>query len=267
MLRNVFLKSLRDQEKSLLWWAVGILSYVGLIMAFYPTVQSSAGQLQAYLDIMPEGFKAAFLGEVTDLTSPVGFVSGYVTALIAPILFLIYAIGVGSDAIAGEEDRGTLDLLLANPVGRVKVYLQKFATMTVATTVLAVTYWVVLAASAAVVGMDISQSALVAATVGVILFSVCLGALALAVGAATGSKGTGTGVAFGVVLVSYVLNSFGPMVGWLEPYRKVSLFYLYTGVDPLVHGLVPAHVAVFVALTAVFVAAGAYLFDRRDLAV
>ena len=35
-----------------------------------------------------------------------------------PLLLLIAAIGAGAGAIAGEEERGTLDLLLSLPVSR-----------------------------------------------------------------------------------------------------------------------------------------------------
>ena len=35
-----------------------------------------------------------------------------------PLLLLVYAIGAGSRAIAGEEESGTLDLLLAHPLSR-----------------------------------------------------------------------------------------------------------------------------------------------------
>ncbi|MHB0878487.1 MAG: ABC transporter permease subunit, partial [Anaerolineae bacterium] len=192
MLRNVFLKSLRDQGKALLWWSIGIGGYVLFMMAFYPTIQASAELMKSYLDALPEAFLAAFMGEFTDLGSPAGFLSAYLFSMIAPLLFLIYSVGVGSDAIAGEEDRGTLDLLLANPVSRSKVLLQKFATIAAATTVLAVVYWVTMVAGAAMVSMDVSYLGLLAVTVSTILLALCLGALSLAVGAASGNKGLGT---------------------------------------------------------------------------
>ena len=53
----------------------------------------------------------------------------------------------------------------------------------------------------------------------------------------------------------------------LEPYRKVSPFYYYSGADPLSNGLDPGHVAVLVGITMVLLAMGVFAFRRRDLAV
>ena len=36
----------------------------------------------------------------------------------APLILLIFAVGAGADAVAGEEERGALDLLLAHPLRR-----------------------------------------------------------------------------------------------------------------------------------------------------
>lgn len=267
MLRNVWLRSLRDQRNSLFWWAIGISSYVAFCFAFYPSMVASAEQMNAYLEAMPEAFVAVFMGEYTDMASPAGFMSTYISSLFVPMLFLFYAIGAGSDAIAGEEARGTLDLLLANPVSRRSVLVHKSIALIVAVAVLTVMLWLVLVASAYAVGMSVSYWGLLAVSLGNFLLVVCLGALALGVASATGSKGLGTGLATGVAAVSYLVNAFAPSLDWLRPYREVSLFYLYTGRDPLVNGLHPASVAVFLVLTVVFLAGGSYFFERRDLAV
>ena len=44
-----------------------------------------------------------------------------------PLLLMIAAIGAGAGAIAGEEERGTLELLLANPLSRRRLVLEKTA--------------------------------------------------------------------------------------------------------------------------------------------
>jgi ABC-2 type transport system permease protein len=38
-----------------------------------------------------------------------------------PLLLIIYSVAAGASAIAGEEDRRTLDLLLASPVSHTRV--------------------------------------------------------------------------------------------------------------------------------------------------
>jgi ABC-2 type transport system permease protein len=47
------------------------------------------------------------------------------------ILFLVFAIGAGARAIAGEEEGRTLDLLLSTPIRRRQVLLGKWVAMAV----------------------------------------------------------------------------------------------------------------------------------------
>lgn len=48
-------------------------------------------------------------------------------AFVVPLVLLAYAIVEGTGAIVGEEERGTLDLLLSNPLTRRRVVVEKFA--------------------------------------------------------------------------------------------------------------------------------------------
>ena len=41
MLRNVFLKTLRDARRALVWWILGLVGFVALIVAVYPTVRDN----------------------------------------------------------------------------------------------------------------------------------------------------------------------------------------------------------------------------------
>ena len=41
MLRNVFLKSLRDQRKSLIFWGLGIAALTLVTILFYPAVKDA----------------------------------------------------------------------------------------------------------------------------------------------------------------------------------------------------------------------------------
>ena len=152
MLRNVLLKSLRDARRALMWWSIGLILLALMMMAFYPSIRESAEELEGYVEALSPEVMALFAGEFTDITSPEGFLNSQLYFLMLPMLFLIFAISYGSGATAGEEDKGTLDLLLANPVTRAQVVLEKFAAMVLAALVLAVAFWAALA-----IGADIGR--------------------------------------------------------------------------------------------------------------
>ena len=266
MLRNVLLKSLRDQRRALMWWGIGLVALTTITMLFYPSFRD-APEFNELYDQMPEALAKAFAGEFSDFTSPEGFLNSQLFFFALPVLFLVYAVSFGSSAIAGEEARGTLGLLLSNPVARWQVVAQKFGAMAIATLTLAVFLWVGLAIGAVAVGMEISFIRMAGATLSAALLGLTFGALALALGCIRSNRGLSIGVASALGTGAYFLNALAPLVEALEPSRKLSPFYYYIGADPLTNGLDLGHVAVLIGLAGVLLAVALVTFNRRDLAV
>ncbi|MGH2664010.1 MAG: hypothetical protein ACRDH8_14670 [Actinomycetota bacterium] len=46
MLRNVFLKTLRDRARSLLGWSVGVVMFTAAVVSTWPSVRDSAADLR-----------------------------------------------------------------------------------------------------------------------------------------------------------------------------------------------------------------------------
>lgn len=265
MLRNVFAKTLRDESHPLLWWTIGIIVLTLYLLLFYPTVRDtpSYGEL---LKAMPDSLKSLF-SLTEDPTTPAGYIKAEFLSLLAPLIFMINAIAQGAHAISGEEEDGTLDLLLANPIPRAKVVIEKFYAICVVVGVLGLLMWLLLWLGGAIVHMHIGAYHLAAATLDVMLLGLFFGALALFVGCATGKHGLSIGISVALAIASYVWHSTAAIVASLKPWRIVSPFYHYIAGEPLSRGFDAGHAAVFVAGTLLFVALAIVSFDRRDLAV
>jgi len=266
VLRNVFLKTLRDQRVSFFWWSAGVIALCLFVVAYYPSVTRTPG-LTEFFEEAPDWVKA-FVGEsIEDYTSPAGYLHGELFYMMAPILFLIFAISRGSGAIAGEEGKGTLDLLLANPLPRWRVVLEKAASMAAATFCLGVVFWGALAAGASAVGMDIGLGPLASAVLSCVLTALLFGALALALGCLTGSRGRAVGVAAAMAVATFFLNSLGNVVSGLRLWRKLSPFYYYVEAQPLKNGLNGVHALVLLSAALALVALSVVFFQRRDVLV
>ena len=265
MLNSVLLKTLRDQRRTFLWWSAGLSAVNALIIILYPSVED-VSELDAIMESMPEALARLFMGDVVNLTSPEGYLNSQLFILVLPLLFLVFTIGRGSGAIAGEEERGTLDLLLSLPVRRSQVVLEKFVAMVVATLALGLVSWLSMAAAALAVGMEIDFVRLGEVTMSCTLLGLAFGAMALALGCAKGSRGLCLGVTSALAIAAYFLNALAPIAESLEPAQKLSPFYLYIGADPLTSGLNFVHAGVLTGLTTAFLAIGVVLFGRRDLA-
>lgn len=265
---SIFLKALRDQRRSLVGWSLGVLVYVLAICAVYPSFRGSASAFDDYLERLPEAFRNLFLAEGVDITSPVGFLNAELFSFMMPLLLLVFAIGAGARAIAGEEERGTLDLLLSYPVVRWRLVLEKFAAFTVAVVLLALVLFLSALAGRGIAGMDevgIGVLAEGAALLGLLAWT--FGTLAFAVSSVTGRRALGAAVAGVLAAVSYLLNVLGPLIEGGMALRRASLIYYAGGSQPLIAGLTWSAIAVFVSATAVLLVASVLLFARHDVRV
>ncbi len=266
MLRNVFLKTLRDARRAVAWWSLGLAGTAALIVSVYPTIRDNRQLTQAVEDY-PEALKAFFaFGGEFDYQSGAGYLGSELFSFMAPLLLLIAAIGAGARAVAGEEEQGTLDLLLANPLSRRRLALEKLGALAAELAILSLALWLSLLASAAAAGMEISAANLAAATASAALLALAFGAIALLAGAASGRRGLAIGLAAAAAVAAYLVSSLAPLVDFLRPLRQASPFYHYVASDPLRHGLALDHAGFLLLLSAAAAALAPLALEHRDLA-
>ena len=267
MLSNVFFKTLRDQRRSLAWWGLGLALLAVMMLAFFPSIEGNE-ELLKLAEVYPEELMALFgFSDIGQMTTAVGFLNAELFGFMAPLLLLIFAILLGSGAIAGEEGRGTLEILLSEPIRRGRLVFEKFAGMVAATVTLSLALLVVLLVGAPVAGMDIGLMRLVEATASMTLLGLTFGGLAFALGCIIGSRGVAAGIAGGVAVITYLANNLRAIVDFIDPAKWLSPFFYYIDADPLANGLNLAHAGVLVLAIAALAAAAYIGLERRDLSL
>ena len=267
MLSGVFLKTLRDQRRSLAWWSLGTGILVAVMVGFYPTIEGIEG-LQELVDQYPDSLTAMFgASDMAGFSTPAGYLNAELFGFMVPMLMAVFAIGRGSGAIAGEERAGTMELLLSQPISRSRVVLEKYASMAASVLALSAVIWVVLVLGALAVGMDIGVVRLAEMCISVALLGLAFGGVAFAVGSATGRQGQSMAAAASVVAAGWVLNTLSLLADVLEPARWLSLMHYYNGDAPLVNGLNWAYAGVLLAVALVCLGVAHAGFVRRDIRV
>jgi ABC-2 type transport system permease protein len=171
VLRNVFAKTLRDQRRSLGWWSLGLVAVVAVYVLPYRQFLDS-GMLDNNTD-------TPIYQALGYDNSPAGYLQGTLFALLGPLLVVMMAVAAGARAVAGDEEAGALDLLLAHPVSRTQLVLERFG-------------------------------ALAAASLGLVLLALGIGTVALAAGAASGHRGLTLGVTAAVAVAAYLAHTVAP---------------------------------------------------------
>jgi len=258
-------RTLRDQRRALTGWAIGVVALVLLYSSFYPSIKANAATFEEYFEKMPEAFRT-MIGGAGSFTSPVGYIQTEFFSLMGPLLLMILAIGAGARALAGEEEARTLDLLLANPISRRRVALEKLWALVATTAGVGATLGIAIALIGPPFGLRVGLANLAATVLSTILLAIVFGAVALAVGGWRGRRAPAIAVPVSAAVLTYVLWVLAPSVEGIRGLRLLSPFYHYIANDPLRRGLDLKHAAVLVAIAAVAVVLALAAFDRRDLA-
>lgn len=264
MVPSVVVKVLHDQWRAVAIWTVLSGMFAAFYLSLYPSI-GAVEEMRRLLEAMPPALRALFAAEGVDIGTPAGYLNVELFTFVVPLLVLAVALTAAGAATAGEEERGTLELLLANPVRRWRIVVEKFAALAIVTAAVVAGIWVALALTAALADIDLALDRVAAALASAGLLGLGVGTLAMALGALTGSRMLSIGIALVASVAGFFVNALGPLVEWLDDWRWVSPHYHYIGYDPLANGLDLTHAAVLALLSLAFLAVAVVAFERRDL--
>jgi ABC-2 type transport system permease protein len=268
MNRPLLLQTWRAQRAKLLAVVVALAAW-GFCM---PVIYAAYGaQFQHIVDsgLIPR--------QMTDLLSDIGggniFSLGGAIALgfihpIAVALICVFAIGFAASAVAGERQRGTLEVLLARPVSRRRLILTLYAATTgfIAISLAAFIFGTAVAAGLWGVARELDPVALGALWLNGVLMFAAFGAVCLAASASFDRLTPALGIGLGYLLASYfvdVLGSLWPDARGLQP---LSLFHYVRAPAVLAGRLDPADLVVLVVVATVALGYALVRFPRRDIA-
>jgi ABC-2 type transport system permease protein len=263
-LRSVFFKCVHDQWRAVLGWSVFASLMPALYVAIYPSF-GEAKMIQQFIDQLPEAYRALFASTGVDMSTATGYLNIELFSFVGPLLLLAVGVALGASATAGEEEGGTADLLLANPIRRSRVVGEKAVAMILWTFAVAAAVWIGVAAASLAFGVELALDRVALALVDCALLGVAYGGVALLVGALLAKRMAAFAVAFILAVVAYFVNALAPMVtGWKDA-QVLSPFYWYIGNDPLRNGIEPLHALALALLALACIALAAVAWERRDI--
>jgi ABC-2 type transport system permease protein len=252
---------------STLWWSLGLVGFAALLALAYPTVRDNSALDKTFAGL-PPGVQAALgLDPGSPLTSPVGYLNSQYFANVLPVMLLVFGIGLAAWCISGDEAAGTLELLLSNPVSRIRVAAERAGALVVLLAVLTLVSSAIMALLAPAVGLSkgLNLGQIVAATTATGLLALSFASLAFAVGAASGRRSMAISTASAVALVGFVIEGLAAQVKVLQPIREASPWHWLLGTDPLRNGLTWHAWVLPVIVSLVLFVIGTAVFARRDL--
>ncbi len=231
-INSIYKKSIFNHRKAMIFWGIGLI----LIGLFYASIYPSIGdnkQFQQAFEHAPEGFKALIVsGDF--FATPNGFIHAEFFTITMPLITGILAITISTSLLAKEEEAGTMELLLARPVSRVRIIAEKFLAMLSIMAIMSAFIWLGLFLGSLLVDkFDITLPYMAIAVANLGLLAVAFGSLALLITSIKNSRGLASGIAGVFFIFSYVVGTFGEQVGWLKKFEAVSLFHYFDSAEIL----------------------------------
>ncbi|MGB3827830.1 MAG: ABC transporter permease subunit [Ornithinimicrobium sp.] len=255
---ELFVKDVKD--RLVLAVSVGAMLIVFSAVAF-AIYAPMADSLNAIAATFPQEILTIIGG-----IGPGGYVVSQLFNVLGPLALVAFAVTLGTSLLAGEEEDGTLALLMALPLTRTAVLIAKAATLLAMVTLATGLFWLGVTASAAYQQVDLDRGNIAAACVHLGVLSATFGLIGLAAGAVTGRPGSAGAWAGAITAVSYLSATMLPIAGLTE-WARLSPWHYYNGSDPLTNGLDLSHLLLLALVGALAGAVAQISVTRRDLRV
>ncbi len=241
-------------------YGIGLGAWAAIIVALYPTFRDSMSELE-----LPAWY-GEFLG-TADWTTPRNFIQIELFSWI-PLLLIVYTVVAATGVIAGDEQRGTLELVLAQPVSRTRVFLERAAAVALGTVVIcACTSLGLLAVWPFVDLPGLPLSDLLAAPFGMLPLALLFAALALCLAALLPTRGAAAGVTTAIAVTGYIALAVADLADGFDALRYVTPFYYADQKALLTEGVVWWHQGVIAGSTLALLALGWRAFERREIGI
>jgi ABC-2 type transport system permease protein len=262
LLKSVFLKSLRDYRIAILGWGIGMGLVVISPMASVAAMMSTPQARQQLVSLA-----AQFTWNAEAIA--VDTAGGYATFKIGIFIFLIaiWPLLAASRMLRGEEDRGSMDVLLSLPRSRWQVALEKVAAMWTALLAMSVLIGLLAYAGGKKFGGDFGLGDAFLFAVNLALVCAVIGGVALLISQFTQERGQAAGSTAGLLLAFIVLDMVHRVIPNAEWISRLSPIYYYNLSKALVpsFGVNAGAMLFLLAVTLVLSSAAIWLFVRRDI--
>lgn len=256
----VLRRVLRSARLSWGMWAAAVVAVCAIYVGLYPSMEKV--DMGAMLAALPPALVES-LG-FGDMTTAAGYVGSTIYQMVGFVLLLIFAIRTGARLIAGEEQDGHLELELTTQNTRLGIFVQRLLALWAQLAGLAAVVWLSIIAIDLLASLQLPRGAVAFATGQLWLVLTLFGTAAFSLGAITGRRGVSLGAAAGALVVSWMLNALGPMLGhpWMA---EISPVGWYMDQNPITRPIAWVDSALLVGTTLALALAGAVVFQRRDL--
>ncbi|MBL8164288.1 MAG: ABC transporter permease subunit [Anaerolineae bacterium] len=265
---TIFTETLRRHWRQVLWWGGGMALLGYYIVTIIPNVDMLNQYADMIANLKPEFLALLGVQDAATIATPEGFIAmgffGYALLMLAA-----FAVMAGLNMTANEEDEGILDVVLAQPVPRWRIIMEKFAAyFTLTLGVVAVSLGgLLLGMSGSSLGVDTGH--LVQSTINMLPSLLLMIAFTMFVATVVRRRTTALALAVIFIVASFFVDFLGSSASGTaaEALRAFSFFAYYDEQTVILKGMDIGKVLILLAASGALLLGSLWFFERRDVGV
>jgi ABC-2 type transport system permease protein len=258
-----FKHTLRRMRGQIIGWGIGLALY-GLMMVFFYESVAGMENLTEFLDAYPEEM-LAFFDNMRAINTPQGYLDTYYFSLMHLIVG-IFSIGACANLLAGDEEKGILDLVMAHPVSRTGLFLGRLLGYVAALGLILLASWLGWVLPAGSSGLDLTAIEFLRPFLPLLAVLLLFGTLALLFSMLVPAGRIAAMLSGALLVGNYLVRGLSGMNDALKPVVDYTPLHYYQGGNA-VAGVEWAWLGALLAVSVLFSAGAWALFQRRDIRV
>lgn len=258
-------KELLARRWNLLIYGLVAVGFLWLYVAMYPSLAKSQVDINQIYKSMPKSILQAFNINQTDF-SFAGFLGSKHMDMMWPLMTILLGLGWAGNMLAGEIERGSMNLLLSLPIKRLQIYFSKFIAGKIGLTIYVFVSVALIIPLGKLYNVDINSHNVLQTALLCWFFAMSIFTFGLAVSAITSERGKTYFIAGGVLFAMYVARILSSLFDSLQSLKYISFFYYFNPSQTLVNGqLNRLSVIIFSSTITICFIIGLALFQKRDV--
>ena len=245
-------------------WGLALAALALIVAPLYDVAVQQRATLERVIKILPPELMAV-IGGIDRIFSPAGFLDTRYFSLM-PLILGVFAVIIGSGLVVGDEENGTLDLILAHPLRRLDLIVGRWIAFCVALLGILCIAWLGLVVASSFSSIKFGGLDLALPFVSLFGILIWFGGLALLLSLILPSRRLAASLTGLILAASYFITTFARFSPNLNGLAQWSPLTYYQGGSAL-EGFNTGDFIGLLFMAIVFVAIGLWLFQRRDIRV
>ena len=263
MFNNIYARYIAERKLSTVLTSVGLFLFSIMYSGIYETMK---GTISDFAKNAPNGIEA-IIGNLSAAASPNGWLNVELFSLFVPIVFASIGIMFGSGAIGKEEESGTLELLLASPISRRRIILEKAFGFSIQTAIISVATWLGVATGSIIFTFSVNLSNVFLAISSGWLVSLVFGYFTLAVQNISKKRLVGMGAGIGLLVIGYFADILSNLLDSLSFFKYISPFHYYNSENTLMGNFSILYFSILIICALLALVISSIAFEKRDTGV